>query len=141
MTACGLSLAWSLPVAQSVALKVVVDIVARFRDIPLVAQIQLEPHFEPSNAITASDLEQFATAAQPLIRPDRSANENKLRINGEDTGFTIVHLDQGASGFSCRLTGPCGSELRERFHSTALEVLREYEGTNVDVEFDFGAYS
>jgi hypothetical protein len=140
-SACGVSLAWSLPVAQTVALKAIVDIVARFRDIPLIAQIQLEPHFNPADAITSSDLEQFATVAQTLVRPDRSANQNKLRINGEDTGFTIVHLDQGVSGLACQLAGPCGDKPRERFHATALKVLREYEAANVDVEFDFGAYS
>ena len=140
-SACGVSLAWSLPVAQVVALKAIVDIVARFRDIPLIAQIQLEPHFDPADAITAAGLEQFATAAQTLIRPDRAANANKMRINGEDTGFTIVHLDQGTSGFSCVMTGPCTDEPRERFHATAMKVLREYEAANVDVEFDFGAYS
>jgi hypothetical protein len=140
-SACGVSLAWTLPVAQTVALKAIVDIVARFRDIPLIAQIQLEPHFDPSDAITAAGLEQFATAAQSLVRPDRTANSNKMRINGEDTGFTIVHLDQGTSGLSCVMTGPCTAELRDRFYNTTMTVLREYEAANVDVEFNFGAYS
>jgi hypothetical protein len=140
-SACGVSLSWSLPVAQAVALKAIVDIVARFRDIPLIAQIQLEPHFDPADAITAADVEQFATAAQSLVRPDRVANPNKIRINGEDTSFAIVHLDQGTSGFSCVMTGPCTDEPRQRFYATAMKVLREYEAANVDVEFDFGAYS
>lgn len=140
-SACGVSLAWSLPAAQIAALKAIVDIVARFRDIPLVAQIQLEPHFDPADAITAASLEQFATAAQALVRPDRSANQNKLRINGEDTGFTITHLDQSTSGLTCQLTGSCGAEARERFHRVVLDVLREYEAQHLDVEFDFGAYS
>jgi hypothetical protein len=140
-SACGVSLAWSLPVAQTVALKAIIDIVARFRDIPLIAQIQLEPRFDPADAITAAGLEQFATAAQALVRPDRSANHNKLRINGEDTGFTIVHLDQGAFGLSCQLAGQCSDQARERFYAAAMKVLREYEAANVDVEFDFGAYS
>jgi hypothetical protein len=138
---CGASISWSLPVAQAVALKAIVDIVARFRDIPLLAQIQLEPHFDPTNAITAAGLEQFATAAQSLVRPDRALNPNRMRINGEDTGFTIVHLDQGTSGFSCVMTGPCTAEPRDRFYATAMKVLREYEAANVDVEFDFGKYS
>jgi hypothetical protein len=140
-SACGVSLAWSLPVAQTVALKAIVDVVARFRDIPLTAQIQLEPHFDPADAITAADLEHFATAAQALVRPDRAYNPNKLKINGEDSGFTIVHLDQSTAGLACVLAGPCSDEARDRFHDTAMKVLREYEAANVDVEFDFGAYS
>lgn len=141
LSACGVSLAWSLPAAQTVALKAIVDIVARFRDIPLVAQIQLEPHFDPADAITAASLDQFAAAAPALVRPDRSANQNKLRINGEDTGFTITHLDQGTAGFSCQQTAPCDAKSRERFHRAVLDVLREYAAASVDVDFDFGRYS
>jgi hypothetical protein len=121
-------------------LKAIVEVVARFRDIPLVAQIQLEPHFDPADAISASSPEQFATAALALVRPDRSANQNKLRINGEDTGFTIVHLDQSTAGLACQLTGSCDEKSRERFHRVVLDVLREYEAANVDVAFDFGSY-
>jgi hypothetical protein len=140
-SACGVSLAWSLPAAQTVALKAIVDIVARFRDIPLVDRIQLEPHFDPADAISAASLEQFATAAPALVRRDRCLNPNKLRINGEDSGFTLTHLDQSTSGFSCQLAGSCTDASRERFYRVALDVLREYEAANVEVDFRFGPYS
>ncbi len=136
-----MSLAWSQPAAQTVALKAIIDIVARFRDIPLVAQIQLEPRFDPADAITAGSLDEFAVAAQALIRRDRSANENRLRINGEDTGFTLVHLDQSTAGLAAQLTGPCTEASRERFYQTVMKVLREHQPTEANVDFDFGAYS
>jgi len=139
-TACGVSLAWTLPAAQAIALKAIVDVVARFRDIPLVDRIQLEPQYDPADAITAANLDQFAATAPTLVRPDRVFNPNKLRINDVDTGFTIVHLDQSTSGFACVASGPCGDEARDRFYDTVMSVLREYKAANVDVEFDFGAY-
>jgi hypothetical protein len=139
-SACGVSLAWSQPAAQTVALKAIVDIVARFRDIPLVAQIQLEPHYDPADAITAASREQFAAAAPALVRPDRVFNPNKLRMNGEDTGFTVVHLDQSTAGCTCQLMGPCSDDARDRFYDVVMTVLREYQAANVDVDVDFGAH-
>jgi len=140
---CGVSIAWSEPAAAVVAFKAIVDIVAHFLAIPKVERMKLEPVYEPAEAISAASLEEFAAAAPTFIWRQGCVDPSTLWLNGQDTGFTIVHLDQGTSGVHCQFARPrsCSDEARERFYSIVGDVLRSYRAANRDVDFDFGAYT
>jgi hypothetical protein len=140
---CGVSIAWSEPAAAVVAFKAIVDIVARFLAIPKVERMKLEPVYEPPEAISATSLEEFAAAAPAFIRQQGFVDPTALWLNGQDTGFTIAHLDQGTSGVHCQFVRPrsCSDEARERFFNIVGDVLRAHDAANPDVDFDFGAYT
>jgi hypothetical protein len=142
-SACGVSLGWSQPAARTVALKATVDIIARFLAIPEVERLKLEPTFERADAISATSLEEFAAAAPTLIRRECCSDPNRLWLNGQDTGFTITHLDQGISGLHCQFlqSRSCTDEAREHFFRIVGDVLRAHDAANPDIDFDFGAYT
>lgn len=140
-SSCGVSITWSLPSARTVALKAIACIIARFVGIPEIVRLELDPEFDQTAGVSATSIEQFAATAPTIIRYERRREANKLRLNGQDTGFTIIHLDQSTSGFHCQLSGSCTDEARERFYGIVLEVLREYEAKTAETDFDFGAYS
>jgi hypothetical protein len=140
---CGVSIAWSQPAAATVALKAIVDIVARFLAIREVERMKLEPEYEPVDVISATSLEEFAAAAPAFIRRRGCVDPSALWLNGQDTGFTIVHLDQGTSGVHCQFVRPrsCSDEARERFYGIVGDVLRSHKAANPDIDFNFGAYT
>jgi hypothetical protein len=138
---CGVSIGWSTPAARTLVLEAIVEVVARFLGIPAVERIRLEPQFDWGGVVDAVTRAEFAAAAPTFICYERCRNPNKLWLNGRDSGFTLVHLDQSIAGASCQLSGaPCSDDMRDRFYDVTLAVLREAAAANPGVTFDFGPW-